>query len=219
MNPTAVPAGTVVQPKPRSLAWLGWTLVLGLNAYFVVRSLPRYFIFTPESYGAYYWSKVSWLVPHIAAGLVAVLIGPLQFWPRLRRDYLHTHRITGRFYVGAVLIGSLSSFGLAVTAISRNPAFAVGLIGLGLAWLSTTLMAFVAIRRRNIPQHRQWMVRSYVVTFAFVTFRLAEDAMTAAQLLNTRDRIALLAWACWAIPLLFTEIVLQAGPVLKTRTA
>lgn len=31
-----------------------------------------------------------------------------------------------------------------------------------------------AIRTGRIEQHRQWMLRSYTVTFAFVTLRLVE---------------------------------------------
>ena len=38
-------------------------------------------------------------------------------------------------------------------------------------------MAFVAIRNRNIAQHRQWIIRSYVVTMGFVSFRLVEDLL------------------------------------------
>ena len=36
--------------------------------------------------------------------------------------------------------------------------------------LAISGMALIAIRRRNFIQHKEWMIRSYVVTFAFVTF-------------------------------------------------
>jgi hypothetical protein len=62
------------------------------------------------------------------------------------------------------------------------------------------------------------MVRSYVVTFAFVTFRLVDDSMRAAHLLGDEERSKLLAWACWAIPLLVTEVILQSSAVFKPRT-
>jgi Predicted membrane protein (DUF2306) len=39
------------------------------------------------------------------------------------------------------------------------------------AWVVTTGMALYAIRERRIEQHREWMLRSYTVTFAFVTYR------------------------------------------------
>jgi uncharacterized membrane protein YozB (DUF420 family) len=79
-------------------------------------------------------------------------------------------------------------------------------------------MAFVAIRRRAIEQHRQWMIRSYIVTFAFVTFRLASKWLTAFHVAPEDDIFTMLAWACWAVPLLVAEPLLQLGK-LKRRAA
>jgi hypothetical protein len=216
MNSSNTGSVGVTTRKPAILAWLGWAIALCLLAYFIERKVPRYFVFTPESYGSYFWPRVSWLFPHVAAGLLAVLIGPLQFWPKMRRDYLQVHRIAGRVYVVTVLIGGIAGLGMA-SKIEGSPAYALGLAGLAVAWLTTTGMAFVAIRRKNLLQHKQWMVRSYVVTFAFVTFRLADDAMGAHHIMADGERAKLLAWACWAMPLLIAEVFIQAGAVFKTR--
>ena len=78
-------------------------------------------------------------------------------------------------------------------------------------------MAFVAIRRKNLVQHKQWMVRSYVVTFAFVSFRLASDLLEAGHILPDHERSAVLAWGCWALPLLVTEMALQSSAIFKSR--
>jgi uncharacterized membrane protein len=156
------------------------------------------------------------LFPHVVAGVLALVVGPLQFWPKLRRDYLSFHRLAGKVYVTAVAVGSIAAFGMATTIVGK-PAFALGLTGLGVAWLVTTGMAFIAIRRKNIVQHRQWMVRSYVTTFAFITYRLANDLMVAGGLFAYADRQAMLAWGCWAIPLLLTEVLLQAKAVFAPR--
>ena len=176
-----VPAYPAQVAKPPSvLSRLLWAALLTLVVYFVWKYALHYFVFTPESYGTYFWPRFSWVVPHVASGLIAIAIGPLQFASRIRRDYLPFHRIAGRVYVVAVLTGSIAALGLA-WRIDGSPAYSLGLAGLAVAWLTTTLMAFVAIRRKNLEQHRQWMVRSYVVTFAFVTFRLSDDAMRAAH--------------------------------------
>ena len=42
----------------------------------------------------------------------------------------------------------------------------------------TTGMALYSIRTQRVEQHREWMLRSYVVTFAFVTYRLGENLVT-----------------------------------------
>jgi hypothetical protein len=51
----------------------------------------------------------------------------------------------------------------------------VGLVGVATAWATTAGMAYYAILKRRIPIYKEWMVRAYVVTFAFVTFRLLHD--------------------------------------------
>ena len=40
------------------------------------------------------------------------------------------------------------------------------------AWFFTTAVAFVAVLRRHIQIHREWMVRSYAITTTFVTTRV-----------------------------------------------
>ena len=40
------------------------------------------------------------------------------------------------------------------------------------AWMVCTTAAFVAARNRQITVHRQWMARSYAVTFTFVSSRV-----------------------------------------------
>jgi uncharacterized membrane protein len=217
MNSSDTPSASVAASRPRLFVWIGWAVVLALLAYFVADNVPRYFVLTPQSYGDYFWGKVTWLFPHVVCGLLAVIIGPLQFWSRIRRDYLQFHRIAGRIYVVTVLIGAIAGLGMASSVGKDSAAYALGLSGLAIAWLTTTGMAFVAIRRKNIAQHKQWMVRSYVVTFAFVTFRLGSDLMKAGHVLPSHERSAMLAWACWAVPLLVAEVVMQAGAVFKSR--
>jgi hypothetical protein len=70
-------------------------------------------------------------------------------------------------------------------------------------------MAYYAILKRQIAIHKEWMVRSYVVTFGFVTFRLLYDYSPLAARLTENDRSVTSIWACWAVPLLFTEVILQ----------
>ena len=96
-------------------------------------------------------------------------------------------------------------------------AYASGLVSLAVAWLAISGMALAAIRRRNFVQHKQWMTRSYVVTFAFVTFRIVDDVMTYYGLGEDTARLAMLAWGCWAVPLPVTELVIQGKQVFASR--
>lgn len=59
------------------------------------------------------------------------------------------------------------------------------------------------------------MIRSYVVTYAFVTFRLVDDVGVFANL--GLERLATTGWICWSIPLLITEVALQWKRVVGAK--
>ena len=107
------------------------------------------------------------LIPHTICGTVALLAGPLQFSSRIRQRYPKFHRMLGRMYVISVFVGAFTGIALA----AGRP----GLPGTsmqGAAWIVCTTAALICARNRQIPQHRQWMARSYAVTFTFVSSRV-----------------------------------------------
>jgi hypothetical protein len=77
----------------------------------------------------------------------------------------------------------------------------------------TTTLAVVAVRRGLIEQHREWMIRSYVVTFAFVVFRMLFGALQMTAIGTRTEQLAVSSWFCWAVPLLVTEAVLQGRKI------
>jgi len=181
---------------------------LGLLAlWFIAKRALPYFDFSPTHYGPYFWPRRWWLVLHIAGGVIALSVGIVQLWLGLTNRVARLHRALGKLYVGVIVLGSIGGFYLALT-ITGNPPYAAGLFTLCVAWVVTTSMAVWAIRRRNVCQHREWMMRSFTVTFAFVTFRLGVDVLTS-QGLPAADSQAIMAWACWAVPLLLLEPLLQ----------
>jgi hypothetical protein len=70
-------------------------------------------------------------------------------------------------YFVSVLLGA--STGIALAA--GRPGLP-GTAMQGAAWIICTTAAVVAARNRQIAVHRQWMARSYAVTFTFVSSRV-----------------------------------------------
>lgn len=78
-------------------------------------------------------------------------------------------------------------------------------------------MAYRAIRNRQIQAHREWMIRSYVLTWSFVGCRIPDLAVV--QSLGPGGDTALL-WATWSIPLFLTEVALTwRRSTAQTRSA
>jgi uncharacterized membrane protein len=203
MNATAA----VTRKNPRHLLAVSLGALALFAMWYIARSALPYFEMSPDHLGPYFWPRRWWLMLHIAGGITALAVGLAQLWLGLTKRVSTLHRALGKTYVTAIALGSIGGFQLALT-IPGNAPYAAGLFSLCVAWVISTAMAVFAIRRRQVQQHREWMMRSYAVTFAFVTFRISVDALIA-QKMAPSDAQALMAWACWAVPLLLLEPLLQ----------
>ena len=148
-----------------------------------------------------------WILTHVGMGIIALLVGPVQFWLGWKSKFL-THKKLGLIYMIAVGLSSLSSFYLAITT-DVSWIFGMGLGGLGIAWVLTTGFAFIAIQKRKIVLHREWMTRSYIVTMGFVFFRIFVGVTSALEVGTLFERLETASWFCWAYPLLIGEIFIQ----------
>jgi hypothetical protein len=106
-----------------------------------------------------------------------------------------------------------------ITVDEKAVIFGIGLFMLAAVWLLTSGMAYWSVRSKNYVQHREWMVRSYVVTCAFTTFRLVDKLLTERFGVDPIVSAGLMAWVCWSVPLIITEIFLQAAKIRKGNAA
>jgi uncharacterized membrane protein len=193
-------------------AVLGSAIVLAIG-FLVTFALPH--LVPDERRAALYASRRVWLLLHIFGGTVTLLVGPVQLWLGLQRRRRGLHRKLGLTYIGGVAVGAMTAFYLALHT-PFGLVFGMGLSGLGVAWIITTGLGLAAVRRGQIAQHQEWMIRSYVVTFAFVTFRLLMGLLEQAHVGTLPERLAVASWFCWAVPLLVTEAILQGGKIVAT---
>jgi hypothetical protein len=152
--------------KFKTVLWIS----LGLTALFVFITSEVLLFTDYPMYHAYRLQVIAdrrLLIPHTLAGSFALLAGPLQLSSRFRESHRQFHRVLGRLYVVAVFIGAFTGIALA----AGRP----GLPGTTMqaaAWIVCTAAAFITARNRHFIQHRQWMARSYAVTFTFVSSRV-----------------------------------------------
>jgi hypothetical protein len=187
------------------IGWIGAVAIIFIGLRFFVFAAGHYMIDFSEASYTRYWPNRGYLLVHIVGGSLALVSGPFQIWSGLRRRVLKAHRALGITYLTGVLLGSGGALYMAYVSPLRT--FGVALTVLAVAWLVTSGMAFLAIKNRRIDAHKEWMVRSYVVTYGFVTFRLMDEMGLFMNLGN--ERFATIAWLCWTIPLLFAEVALQ----------
>lgn len=54
--------------------------------------------------------------------------------------------------------------------------------GLSIAWSAFAALGWRAARNRRFPSHAQWMIRSYVLAWAFVFCRIASQLLDLDEL-------------------------------------
>jgi hypothetical protein len=200
---------------------MGVNTALGLSVlaslfFIAVAALPYYLHALNEAQFGPLWPRRGWLLLHITTGMVALLTGPVQVWLGLSDRVQSLHKTLGAIYLASIVSSSAAAYYLALHT-DLGWVFGSGLASLATAWLVTSGLAMLAIKRHLYEQHKEWMIRSYVVTTAFVTFRVVFTALQAAGVGTLSEQLGLSAWFCWAVPLFLTEVVLQGRRILRVR--
>jgi len=187
-----------------------WVAILLLALWFIQRDALRYFSMDETIFGRF-WAHRLWLVTHIVGGLLALLMGPFQFWSGLRRRALSFHRWTGRLYLAGVVLAAVPTFHLVFYIPPSDGGWVAGssLVTLALVWLASSAMALRSILNGQVEIHKEWMIRSYVLAFSFVNFRWWMDWPVFANAGTFAERLTAVVWLGWTVPLFLTEVILQ----------
>lgn len=145
---------------------------------------------------------------HLGGGGIALAVGGFQFSRSLRRRRLALHRLLGRVYVIAVLVGGSAGALLGSTTVGGLPA-RTGFTMLGALWLISTLAAFARVRGGDLRAHQIWMIRSFALCLAAVTLRIY---LPIGEVLGYGfdQSYPAIAWLCWVPNLVVAEWLVVA---------
>ena len=166
MASSTLPAARSARSRFKTTLWIS----LGVTTLFVFITSEVMLATDYPMYHAYRLQVIAdrgLLIPHTLCGTFALLAGPLQFSTRFRQRHIKLHRVIGRIYFVSVILGAFTGIALA-TGRPGLPGTSMQ----GAAWIVCTTAAVIAARNGHISVHRQWMARSYAVTFTFVTSRV-----------------------------------------------
>jgi uncharacterized membrane protein len=150
-----------------------------------------------------------WLDVHVVGAASALLVGPLQFLPRLRARRRTLHRWLGRTYVAGCLIGGVGGLVMAF-GTTAGPIAGVGFGSLAIVWLVTTGQAWRSAVARRFDDHRAWMIRSFALTFGAVTLRLYLPIFPLFGL-SFVDAYRVTSYLAWIPNLIVAELYLRGA--------
>lgn len=155
-----------------------------------------------------------WYLPfyysHVLIAGVILVAGIFQLHPVSRRRLPTTHKWLGYFYVMGILFFAAPGALVMSFFIDRGAAVLSSFLLQTFAWFYCTAMAFDRIRKRDIAAHRDWMWRSYALTFAAITLRLYVF-VTSWTIDHTQpESYATIAWLSWIPNLIVAEFYVRA---------
>lgn len=145
---------------------------------------------------------------HVIPGFLFMVLGPLQFAKNIRSGHLRFHRWSGRIFVACgVIIGFTAicmSFTMSIGGLNQ----AAATLLFAVLFLFSLVKAFLHIRRREIPQRREWMLRAFAIGLAVATIRPIVGIFFATSRLThltPRDFFGTAFWLGFTLQLIAAE--------------
>jgi hypothetical protein len=107
---------------------------------------------------------------HVTAGLILALAVPMQFSSSVRRRFPAVHRWLGRVLLLVGVFIGVTGYAMVVTPVG-GWIEATAIVFYGTAFMAALMIAWWQIRRRDIPRHREWMLRAMGIVLGIATAR------------------------------------------------
>ncbi len=182
--------------------WTMTVLSVAVGLYALTYLVLREAMF-PESIAESLSARPWGIYPHALFGGIALLLGPLQFHPRVQRRAALHRRIGLTYVTMAMLVGAVGvymavfSYGGIVTHL--------GFGFLGALTLLTTSAALRYAKAGDYRKHREWVMRSFAMIFAAPTQRLWLITLMVANQGDFDFAYPWSSWLCWVVNLAVAE--------------
>ena len=144
---------------------------------------------------------------HAVSGAGTVVFGFAGLYIGWTRRGFEWHRHVGCAYLGFGITMAGMALWLSIMAPHPVKSLTVSTGTLSVVWLVAACMGWRAGHNRRFASHRDWMIRSVVLTWTFVFCRLAQQ-LPAFDWLGAEGVTAAI-WLYWIGPLMLCEVALQ----------
>ena len=146
---------------------------------------------------------------HVFSCVLTLCAGFTQFSNYILKHHKQLHRSFGKFYAYNIFfINFPAGMIMAIYANGHLPT-KIAFIILDCLWFLFTYKAVVAIRSKDIKTHKQFMIRSYALTFSAITLRLWKIVLTNSFEMDPMTIYMIDAWLGFVPNLLFAEWLIR----------
>lgn len=176
--------------------------------YTALRDDVQFLRFKQDYVGNPIWKAAFYI--HVFSAVIALLAGFSQFSSYVLHQHRALHRLFGKLYVATILLINVpAGMILAVYANGMLPG-RVAFVLLDSLWFWFTLKAYLCARRRDIVQHKRYMIRSYALTFSAITLRTWKLILSNSFDLDPVQLYMMDAWLGFVPNLLVAEWIIRS---------
>jgi uncharacterized membrane protein len=199
-------------------------LVLSMGTYLMLNMIIDYssfrtnvhFLQYKQEYLSVSWWRIAFYV-HVFSSIFALAAGFTQFSNYILKNYKTLHRIVGKIYViNVLLINFPAGMILAIYANGLWPT-KMAFVILDCLWFYFTLRAYISIRRNKVKEHREFMIRSFALTFSAITLRTWKIILSSAFNMDPLTLYMVEAWMGFVPNLLFAEWLIRRKKRVSSR--
>jgi len=144
---------------------------------------------------------------HIVPGVLFLTFAPLQFVARIRRRRISIHRGSGRILATLAAISAV----LALVVNFLFPAFGgistqSAVIFVSVLLLFSLSMAIRHILRKEVRQHREWMIRTFAAAMSVATQRVFTIILIPLMGLSLEEVFGAAFWLGIGVNLVVAEV-------------
>ncbi|WP_288982852.1 DUF2306 domain-containing protein [uncultured Flavobacterium sp.] len=145
---------------------------------------------------------------HVYTSIFLMIFGAFQFSNYIQRKYIKLHRISGRIYVGILLLLSGPS-GLVMSYYANGGLLAqVSFLLLSTFWMLFTFLSLYFILKKQVIKHQKFAIRGFALTLSSISLRLFKYLLVFFFEPLPMDAYRIAAWSGWTFNLLVAEIII-----------
>ena len=150
---------------------IGW-IIIGLFVFIGITSSLGQIPPGHNSYNAGFVTHPVTTLLHVIPGIIFMVLGPLQFMSKIREKFINFHRWIGRIFMADCVFIGFSGIVMVVLFPFAGLSEQLAVFLFATAFLFSVYEALSHIRKYEIEQHREWMIRVFSIGLGISLIRV-----------------------------------------------
>lgn len=145
---------------------------------------------------------------HAYSSIFCLLAAYTQFSANIRNNFPKFHKIGGYIYMISVLFLAGPSGLILGYHANGGLSSKISFLLLGLLWIAFTGYSIFAILRKDIQNHKNFMIRSYSLALSAITLRAWKWILVFLFHPRPMDVYKVVAWLGWVLNIIIAEYII-----------